>query len=135
MNSECLRCGKELPKGVSPFEFSLTLRSDKNVVLAMGIDFNHRAIGEGSRPTEVFIQSGTECEYSLCEECHKEFLSIVGSFLKQSPKPCPVCGVSVRLIELEETFLKKCPNCESLINGKTVRFKNSGTRFEETAKG
>lgn len=47
------------------------------------IGFNHPAIKEGSGYQKVFIESRKESDYRLCWNCHRDFVGLVGMFLKQ----------------------------------------------------
>lgn len=46
------------------------------------IGFNHPAIKEGSGYQKVFIESRKESDYRLCWHCHRDFVKMVGDFLK-----------------------------------------------------
>jgi len=46
------------------------------------IGFNHPAIKEGSGYQKVFIESRKESDYRLCWNCHRDFVKLVGTFLK-----------------------------------------------------
>lgn len=85
----CSKCGKPLS---TRWEESAC-----HIKLEIGIDccstealfgsdekmgFNHPAIKEGSGYQKVFIESRKESDYRLCWNCHRDFVKLVGTFLK-----------------------------------------------------
>lgn len=85
----CSKCNKVLP--IDRWE-----QNSCYIELEIGIDccgldalfgskhpvFKHPAIQEGSNAQKLIIKSHTKSEYRLCWSCHRDFVKIVGDFIK-----------------------------------------------------
>jgi len=85
----CSKCGNELPDtweqracGIS-IEINIDCcSSDTLWGYDNNISFSHPSIQEGSGEQRIKIKTGNKSEYNLCIDCHKQFISTIGNWIK-----------------------------------------------------
>lgn len=85
----CSRCGQKISTGweQSSCNFDLSINIDCQSTQALfgdesNIGFDHPAIAEKSNFQHLHILSGGDNNYRLCCNCHRDFVRMVGNFLK-----------------------------------------------------